>query len=233
MRPMPASPASAISPALGPIMATPSRASCATLRRVAALLHISGFIAGASRIGRLVASRIAVARSSAWPCAIFAIRSAVAGATTIRSQSRASRIWPASNSLCGIEQVRVAVLAGQRAGGQRRDEVLRGAGQHAADMDVPLLQPPDQVQRLVGGDAAADDQGDAGLVGGGCRRTAAAERRPCGRGLGRRCGRGSGPARRRAGSPAPRLPPSGHGARHAAAARPGWRRRAFGWSGWP
>ena len=28
---------------------------------------------------------------------------------------------------------------------------------------LPLLQPPDQVQRLVGGDAAADDQGDAGL----------------------------------------------------------------------
>ena len=62
----------------------------------------------------------------------------------------------------GIEQIGVGALARQRAGGQRRDELLRGPGQHAADLDVPLLQPPDQVQRLVGGDAAADDQGDAG-----------------------------------------------------------------------
>ena len=46
-----------------------------------------------------VASRTVEARSSAWPFAIFAIRSAVAGATTIRSVSRASRIWPTSNSL--------------------------------------------------------------------------------------------------------------------------------------
>ena len=69
----------------------------------------------------------------------------------------------------GIEQVGVDALVRQRAGGQRRDELLRGPGQHAADMDVPLLQPPDQVQRLVGGDAAADDQGDAGLI----RRTGA------------------------------------------------------------
>ena len=92
IRPTPASLDSAISPALGPIIWTPSRRSCSTLRRVAALFHIRGFIAGASRIGRSAASRIALARSSAWPCAIFAIRSAVAGATTIRSHSRARRI---------------------------------------------------------------------------------------------------------------------------------------------
>ena len=66
----------------------------------------------------------------------------------------------------GIEQVGVDALMRQRAGRQRRDELLRRLGQHAADIDVPLLQPPDQVQRLVGGDAAADDQGDAGLAGG-------------------------------------------------------------------
>ena len=53
------------------------------------------------RIGLSVASSTAVARSSAWPPAIFAIRSAVAGATTMRSVSRARRIWPTSNSLCG------------------------------------------------------------------------------------------------------------------------------------
>jgi hypothetical protein len=32
-------------------------------------------------------------------------------------------------------------------------------------VNVPFFQPPDQVQRLVGGDAAADDQGDASLSG--------------------------------------------------------------------
>ena len=51
MRPMPASPASAISPAFGPTMATPSAASCARLRCVARCAHICGFIAGAIRTG--------------------------------------------------------------------------------------------------------------------------------------------------------------------------------------
>ena len=66
----------------------------------------------------------------------------------------------------GIEQVGVGALAGQCASGQRRHELLGGFRQHAADMDLALLQPPDQVQRLVGGNAAADDQGDAGFAAG-------------------------------------------------------------------
>ena len=99
MRPVPASPASAISPALGPTTATPSAMSCARLRRVAACSHMRGFIAGAISTGRSVASSTAEARSSAWPPAILAIRSAVAGATTTRSVSRASRMWPTSSSL--------------------------------------------------------------------------------------------------------------------------------------
>ena len=83
----------------------------------------------------------------------------------------------------GVEQIGIDALMRQRAGGQRRDELLRGLGQHAADIDVPLLQPPDQVQRLVGGDAAADDQGDARP-----RRTALAG-----------CGAGAEPGQERAG----------------------------------
>src|ERR1700743_148276 len=63
----------------------------------------------------------------------------------------------------GIEQIRIDALVRQRAGGELSDELLRGPGQNAADMDVPLLQAPDQVERLVGRDAAADDQGDARL----------------------------------------------------------------------
>ena len=101
IRPMPASPASAISPAFGPTTATPSPASCARLRWVAGCSHIRGFIAGATSIGRSVASSTAQARSSAWPPAILASRSAVAGATTIRSASRASLMWPTSNSVVG------------------------------------------------------------------------------------------------------------------------------------
>jgi len=64
----------------------------------------------------------------------------------------------------GVEQIGIGALARQRRGRKRRDESLRGPGQHAADADLPFLEPPDQVQRLVGGDAAADDQGDPGLI---------------------------------------------------------------------
>ncbi len=60
--------------------------------------HIIGFMAGATSTGLSVASSAVEARSSAWPCAIFAMRSAVAGATTTRSASRDSRIWPISAS---------------------------------------------------------------------------------------------------------------------------------------
>ncbi len=63
----------------------------------------------------------------------------------------------------GIEQIGIAALVRQRACRKRCHELLRSPGQYAADVDLPLLQPPDQVQRLVGGDAAADDQGNAGL----------------------------------------------------------------------
>ena len=58
-----------------------------------------GFIAGAISTRLSVASSTVVARSSARPCAILAMRSAVAGATTTRSVSRARRMWPTSNSL--------------------------------------------------------------------------------------------------------------------------------------
>ena len=65
MRPVPLSPASAISPSLGPTKKNPSAASCATLRCVALFAHMRGFIAGASSTFAVVASSVAVARSSA------------------------------------------------------------------------------------------------------------------------------------------------------------------------
>ncbi len=66
----------------------------------------------------------------------------------------------------GVEQIRVAALMRQRAGGERRDEFLRGVGEHAANGKTPIFQSPDKVERLIGGDAAADDQGNAQLLSG-------------------------------------------------------------------
>ncbi len=88
----------------------------------------------------------------------------------------------------GIEQIHVAALVRQRAGGQRRDELLRGLGEHAADANAAFLQPPDQVQRLVGGDTAADDQGDAGEAAESLAVGARLHCRALGGGLRRACG---------------------------------------------
>ncbi len=147
----------------------PSAASCARLRCVALAAHICGFIAGAIRIGLSVASSTAVARSSAWPPAIFAIRSAVAGATTIRvGIAREPDVADVEFAL-RIEQIGIGAFAGQRADGQRRDEVLRGRRENAAHVRAAVLQAADQIERFIGGDAAADDEQDAPAAGFGGR----------------------------------------------------------------
>ena len=97
IRPGPYSP-HAISPSLGPTMAMPSPLRVAKLRLVAACSHIRTFIAGAIKTGVSVANNKVEARSFANPCAIFAIKSAVAGATTTKSATRLSWIWPISAS---------------------------------------------------------------------------------------------------------------------------------------
>ena len=58
----------------------------------------------------------------------------------------------------GVEQIGVAALMRQRARGQRGDELLGRLGQHHTDIGTAILQPADQVHRLVGRNAAADDQ---------------------------------------------------------------------------
>ena len=67
-------------------------------------------------------------------------------------------MWPTSNSAFGSNRSVKTALARERAGGERRDEFLRRLGQDAAHRRAALLQPADQVERLVGGDAAADDE---------------------------------------------------------------------------
>ena len=58
----------------------------------------------------------------------------------------------------GVEEVGEHMPAGQRARRQRRDEVRRRLREHAAHGDAALLETTDEIERLVGGDAAADDQ---------------------------------------------------------------------------
>ena len=73
-----------------------------------------------------------------------------------------------------VEQVRVGRLARECAGRQRRDELLRRVGHDDAHRDAALAQPPDQVERFVGRDPAADDEqgfprGAVGFFRGPCR----------------------------------------------------------------
>ncbi len=60
-----------------------------------------------------------------------------------------------------IEQVCEGLLLGQHGEGERRDELGAAFGQNDAHGCAPLFQAADELQRLVGGDAAADDQKDA------------------------------------------------------------------------
>jgi len=62
------------------------------------------------------------------------------------------------------EQVGVRLLPGQRGGGQRRHERLRALREHGVHRVPALLQQADELQRLVGGDAAGNDEHDAGHV---------------------------------------------------------------------
>ena len=83
-----------MSPSFGPTASTPSPRRIARFRCVAGCCHIRTFIAGATSTRLSVAISTVEARSFACPPAIFAIRSAVQGATTSRSASRESSICP-------------------------------------------------------------------------------------------------------------------------------------------
>jgi len=81
-----------MSPTSGPTKRTPSALRVARFLCVAGWVHIRTFMAGTIITGVSVASRRVVARSLARPAAVRAIRSAVAGATTIRSADRDNRM---------------------------------------------------------------------------------------------------------------------------------------------
>ena len=60
-----------------------------------------------------------------------------------------------------VEEIRMRALAGKRGSRKRRDELLRAGGEHAAHRGAALAQAADEVEGLVGRDAAADDEEDA------------------------------------------------------------------------
>ena len=161
-RPTPASPRSAISPTLGPTKAMPSACS---VRDVALRSPDATTCAGSSPARPAPACRSPSARR--WRDRRHgrrpsrASRSAVAGATTIRSASRDSRMWPISRSSSRSNRsvnTRSLVSAPTDSG---VTNCGRRAGHHAAHRVAALAQAADQVEALVGGDAAADDQQDA------------------------------------------------------------------------
>jgi len=80
-------------PMPGSITRVPRLRKVWTLARVAGCAHISVCMAGAKRTGPRAMSRVLVSRSLACPEAARASRSAVAGATTMRSASCPSRTW--------------------------------------------------------------------------------------------------------------------------------------------
>ena len=107
------------------------------------------------------ASTTAVSRSLAIPAARRAMASAVAGATTSRSASSASRMCPISASLPRSNSSRATGRARQRLHRQRGDELGRGLGHHHPHGRAGLDQQAAELGRLVGGDPPGDPQDDA------------------------------------------------------------------------
>jgi len=59
------------------------------------------------------------------------------------------------------EEIGVDVAGGECADRERGDEFLRCARHDRPDRRAPLAQSPDEVEALVGGDAAGNDKQDA------------------------------------------------------------------------
>ena len=135
--------------------------SVATFACVAALAHISRFIAGTTVIGASVARHSVVSRSSARPCARRAMKSAEAGAITICAGP--ARQFDVAHRRFGrrIPEVGAHRTARQRLERQRRDELLRAGRHDDLHVDVALLESAREFGAFIGGDAARDAEQDA------------------------------------------------------------------------
>jgi hypothetical protein len=157
MRPMPTSP-HAWSPGAGPATRMPSSRSASTFLCVAAFSHISTFIAGAIISGQRRASTSVESRSSARPCATLAMKSAVAGATTIRSRSRDSSMWPMLSGTRGSHRSLHAVWPVSACSVAVPMKRSAAGGQHRADIAPGLHQQARELGGLVGSDAAGQSE---------------------------------------------------------------------------
>ena len=91
-------------PTAGHTMVTPLLSRVSIFATVALFSHISVCIAGATTTGHVAAKTVVVSRSSAIPALIFAMKDAVAGATTIRSADLAKAMcftWSTSENRSG------------------------------------------------------------------------------------------------------------------------------------
>ena len=104
IRPGPVSP-HACGPSAGPSSVMPSARRVAKLRWVVGFCHMDWFIAGARITGADVARQTVLSRSEARPAARRAIKSALAGATTMVSAQRPSSMWPIPDSASGSSRV--------------------------------------------------------------------------------------------------------------------------------
>ena len=163
MRPMPASPRSAISPAFGPMNCNAVRAQ---LRQIA----LRRLRRPHMRVHRRREQDRLVGRKQHRGRQIVRLPGCHFG-DQIRGRRRDDdQIGLARHAdmadiefALRIEQIGVGALAGERAGRERRDEMRRRRRENAAHARAAILQTPDQVERFVGRDAAADDEQDAFL----------------------------------------------------------------------
>ena len=158
MRPMPLSPASAISPSLGP---TKTNAVGGKLREIA----LRRLVRPHARVHRRRQQHLRRRRQQHGGGEIVGVTAGHLGHQVGGGRRHHDQIGLARQPdvadvelVRRIEQVGEDALADDGAGRQRRDEMLGRLGQDAAHGEPALLQPADQVERLVGGDAAADDQ---------------------------------------------------------------------------
>jgi hypothetical protein len=126
---------------------------------VAALAHITRFIAGATAIGASVARHSVPSRSRP---AVREPREEIGARRRDQHARGPARQFDVAHGGFGgrVPQAGAHRLAGQRLEGQRRDELLRALGHHHAHLRAGVLQAPGQVRGLVGRDAAGHAQQD-------------------------------------------------------------------------
>ncbi len=138
----------------------PSARSCSTFRCVAAFDHIVGFIAGATRTGLSVAKRIGGSQVVGDP--VRHLGKKVGGRRRDDDEIGLAREPDMADLVLvlDVEEIPMDTLAADRGNGERRHELMRRAAHRRADARAVILQAANELEHLIGGDAAADDDQD-------------------------------------------------------------------------